>query len=249
MHENAYRDDLAYVHDIGCGDLARDAATRLVDELLRCEHRTGTVVDVGCGSGILAQAAADAGYNVLGIDVSAAMVSLARSRAPAAEFRIGSFVGAPLPTCVAVVAVGEVLSYEFDPANDDRTRFDWFKRVYDALRPGGVLLFDIAGPERAPSQESRRSFATGPDWAALVDVSIDQETGNLVRKITSFRQVGTLYRRDDEVHRLSLLEPAAVLTALQRAGFEAEIIPAYKSAPLPPGIVAFRGQRPATRAV
>jgi SAM-dependent methyltransferase len=149
MSIESYRTDLACIHDVGHGAIARDAAARLIDELASFGG-TGTVVDVGCGSGILAQAVTGAGFHVLGLDVSEAMVALARTRAPAAEFRIGSFVTAIVPDCVAVAAVGDVLSYAFDAANDDRERAHRFRRVYGALQPGGVLLFDIAGPRRAP---------------------------------------------------------------------------------------------------
>jgi hypothetical protein len=141
---------------------------------------------------------------------------------------------------MAVAAVGEVLSYNFDSANGDAVRTDWFRRVYEALQPGGILLFDIAGPERVPAPAARRTFTTGPGWAVLVETDIEQATGILVRKIVSFRQVGALYRRDDEVHRLSLLDPAATLATLRRIGFEAEYISAYGSVPLPPGVIAFR---------
>lgn len=236
--EPAYRDDLAYIHDVGHGAIARDAAARLIAELSGLAP-AGTVVDIGCGSGILAQALTEAGYDVVGIDVSEAMVALARARTPSAEFRIGSFIDAVLPDSLAVTAVGEVLSYAFDSANDDRARAEWFRRVYDTLRPGGVLLFDIAGPDRMPLRGPHRTFATASDWAVLAETDIDQTTGLLVRKITSFRRIGTLYRRDDEVHRLSLIDPAATLATLRAVGFETEIIPAYASASLPPGVVAF----------
>jgi len=118
-------------------------------------------------------ALAEIGYDVIGVDVSESMVALARPRVPSAAFRVGSFLTTEAPASVAVTAVGEVLSYAFDSANDDRARSDWFRMVYEALQPGGVLLFDIAGPGRVPPQGSSHSFATGPDWAVLVDVSFE----------------------------------------------------------------------------
>lgn len=246
--ENGYRADLAYIHDVGHGAIARDAAARLITELSGI-GRTGTVVDIGCGSGILAQAMTEAGYDVVGVDVSEAMVALARTRTPSAEFRIGSFVDTVLPESLAITAVGEVLCYAFDSANDDRGRAEWFRRVYDALRPGGVLLFDTAGPERVPLRGPHRTFATGSDWAVLAETDIEQTTGMLVRKIISFRRIGTLYRRDDEVHRLSLIDPAATLVTLRAVGFEAEIIPVYGSVSLPPGVAAFLCRKPVANTV
>jgi SAM-dependent methyltransferase len=170
--ERGYLSDLAYIHDVGHGAIARDAATRLIEELSGLGFG-GTVIAVGCGSGILAQAMTEAGYDVIGVDVSEAMVAVARTRAPSAEFRLESFVATVLPECLAVTAVGEVLCYAFDPANDGHERSGWFRRVYDAIRPGGVFLFDIAGPERAPPRGSQRTWAIERDWAVLVESAIE----------------------------------------------------------------------------
>ena len=246
--QRGYRADLAYIHDVGHGAIARDAAARLIKELSGL-GRAATVVDVGCGSGILAEAMTEAGYDVIGVDVSEAMVALARTRAPSAEFRIGSFVATAIPECSAITAVGEVLCYAFDSANDDGERSGWFRRVYEALRPGGVLLFDIAGPERVPPRGAQRTWAIETDWAVLAESAIEEATGMLVRRIISFRRIGTLYRRDDEVHRLSLIDPAATLATLRAMGFEAEIIPVYDSVSLPPGVVAFLCRKPVANAV
>jgi ribosomal protein L11 methylase PrmA len=58
---HAYRDNLGYIHDAGHGAIASDAAERLITELAIAGHTGGTVVDLGCGSGILAGALVKAG--------------------------------------------------------------------------------------------------------------------------------------------------------------------------------------------
>jgi SAM-dependent methyltransferase len=239
---DAYRDDLAYIHDSGYGGVARDAARRLVDELARVGFRDGTVVDLGCGSGLLARALVDAGYHVVGIDVSDAMVALARTRTPEAEFRVGSFVSAELPVCVAVTAIGEVLNYAFDSANDESARADLFRRAYEALVPGGLLLFDVAGPERG-TPGAHRTFAEGHDWAVLVETVLDAATGVLTRNITSFRQIGTVYRRDTEVHRLTLVDPSEVQESLRAVGFGVQKIASYAAEPMAKGMMTFMSRK------
>ena len=59
------------------------------------------MVELGCGSGATAAALSEAGHEVLGIDASRAMVELARSRAPLARFRVGTWVDEPIPECDA----------------------------------------------------------------------------------------------------------------------------------------------------
>ena len=237
----AYGSDLAFIHDAGFGDLGRQASARLLDELAKAGHKEGKVVDIGCGGGILARAVFDAGYDVLGIDISEAMIKQAQARVPEAEFRIGSFVSVDLPNCVAVTVIGEVLCYGFDPKNDERAREELFRRIHHALSPGGLLLFDIATPERGKPGPPRRIFSEGPDWAVLVEISVEQSV--LKRHTTSFRKVGEFYRRAHEVHQLALVEPDSVLRSLHAAGFETRVIPAYGTAPLPQGLVAFLARK------
>jgi hypothetical protein len=64
---------------------------------------------------------------------------------------VGSFVSVDIPTSVAVTAIGEVLDYGFDTNNGSRARNEFFERSYNALVPGGLLLFDMAGPWGAES--------------------------------------------------------------------------------------------------
>ena len=110
-----YGRDLAYVHDAAFGYLARGGARTLLRLLGRARIRDGLVVDLGAGSGITARILTDAGYQVLGIELSPDMVELARQRAPRARFVCSSLLDAELPACVAVTAIGECLNYAADP--------------------------------------------------------------------------------------------------------------------------------------
>jgi hypothetical protein len=78
---SAYGRDLAYAHDAGFGHFARGAAPELLRRLRDAGLDGGLVVDLGCGSGIWARALLDAGFEVLGVDVSAAP----STRAPGAR--------------------------------------------------------------------------------------------------------------------------------------------------------------------
>ena len=140
---HAYEEDLAYVHDEGFGHVARNAAAELVKQLHAIRIREGLVVDLGCGTGILAEQLAKAGFDVLGFDVSEAALKIARQRAPKATFHHESFVRAELPVCAAVTAVGEVFNFLFDPQNSPAALAKVIKRVHRALAPGGLFLFDL----------------------------------------------------------------------------------------------------------
>ena len=112
-----YGPDQAAIHDKRFGTLARYAAADVIGAAVRAGHRCGTVVDLGCGSGILARAVGDAGYDLIGVDISADMIALAETNAPRARLAVGSLHDFPIPSgCVAVATTGEALNYATDPA-------------------------------------------------------------------------------------------------------------------------------------
>src|SRR5687768_4158361 len=82
---NEYGHDLAYIHHAGFSEFAESAAPGLLEILWKHAIRDGLVVEIGCGSGILARELTRAGFDVLGFDASPAMIALARSGAPAAS--------------------------------------------------------------------------------------------------------------------------------------------------------------------
>lgn len=234
-----YRTDLAYIHDAGFGWLAEAGARSLLAELERAGILSGRVVELGCGSGVTARLLRDAGYAVVGIDPSGPLLELARARVPDAEFRRDSVLAADLPSCVAVAAIGEVLAYALADDEDGQQRDSVLGRIHAALAPGGLFVFDMPGPDRAPHGGPSRTFAEGEDWAVLAEAEADAARRVLTRRITTFRGVGALYRRDHEVHRLRLVETAAIEASLARAGFSSQVWSAYDGTSLLPGLTAF----------
>jgi SAM-dependent methyltransferase len=237
----AYGDDLAYIHDVGFGQFARRAAPGLLRWFRKAGKRSGLVVDLGCGSGIWVQVLSKAGYDVLGIDQSAAMVELARQRVPGGRFRAESFVAAELPSCVAVTAIGECFGYLFDRRNSERRLAQLFGRIYRALEPGGLLIFDVI--VEAP-RDAQCSFRMGADWAVLVVSETDQRRRLLTRRITSFRKVGQLYQRTEETHVLRLCDRSQLAAQLRAAGFRVRTLAAYGRLPMLPGRVGFLARKP-----
>jgi hypothetical protein len=164
------------------------------------------------------------------------MIRLARRNVPRAMFSLADLPDAVLPPCDAVVAIGEVLNYM-----SRRSDFDvLFRRVFEALRPGGFFLFDARQPARSgPSSTRGRA---GSDWAVLA-TSIEKKGGTLAREIVSFRRVGSTYRRSDETHRLILLSSGDLTKRLRAAGFSVRVATGYGAFALPPGHILIEGRR------
>src|SRR5215204_1375984 len=170
----AYREDLAYIHHVGFGHLTKNAAQVLLNALRRSGIDKGQVIDLCCGSGLLARELSSAGYEVLGIDISGALLALARERAPDGRFREESILSAEIPACVAVAATGECFNYLFDESNSRETLHSLLRRIHTALEPGGVLIFDAAEPGRVPGSGPHQSHAQGQDWAVLASAEEDR---------------------------------------------------------------------------
>ncbi len=167
MH-TTYGEDLAYIHDVGFGGYTAGAAPGVLHLLRNCGVKTGLVVDLGCGSGILAQALTRSGYQVLGVDASSAMIRLARQRVPEGEFVRRSLHAVSLPRCAAVTAMGESLNYV--SSSGAKGELDAIiRKVIGALLPGGCFIFDLAEPSLALAEHNTKSFAEGSDWSVLVE--------------------------------------------------------------------------------
>lgn len=230
-----YLEDLAYIHDAGFSGFALQSAPGLLDLLRRHGIRSGLVVDLGCGSGLWARELVRLGFEVFGADYSPALLKMARQRVPEARFKRASFLDVELPPCVAVTALGEIFNYQFDEKNCFSTLTQFFGRVYHALLPGGVFIFDVAGPGRAGGPGKRQRHAQGDDWATLVEAEEDATTSILTRHITSFRRAGKLFRRSEEVHRLRLYRGEEVAEPLRRLGFRVRLLRRYGDFRFPRG--------------
>ena len=117
----------------------------------------GLVIDLGCGSGRWARELNRNGYAALGVDQSPAFIRLARTVAPRSRFVCALLLRVKLPECDAVTSIGECFNYGFDRKSGKRELARLFARVYAALRPGGVFLFDMAEPSRIHQGQPRRT--------------------------------------------------------------------------------------------
>jgi SAM-dependent methyltransferase len=241
-YADAYQSDLAYVHDTGFGGFARGSSPGLLSLLRQNGITVGVVVDLGCGSGIWARALADAGYKVVGVDISPAMIELARPRVPEARFHVHSFVEFPIPACRAVTALGEVFNYLFDPKNSLRTSRRVCQGVFDALTPKGLLVFDLAEPGRCKGVTQR--FMEGDDWTCLVEIRQDVAKQRLTRRIVSFRKVGNTYRRHEETHTQQLYSGTRIAEMLRNIGFRVRLVRSYGDFPLAERVVGVVARKP-----
>ena len=236
-----YSDDLAYIHDVGFSGLSESWAHGLLELLREGGIRSGTVVDLGCGGGGWIEFLNEAGYRPVGVDISPAMIERAKDRVPSAQYHVSSIWEFQIPACRAVTALSEVVCYRGDDSDNPNLQL-LFAKIFDALEPGGFLFLDVAeiGLDRARD----RTFAEGDDWACLVRFEFDDSRDRLHRHITSFRRLGSMFRRSHEHHVVQLFDGIEVAQLLNAVGFQTESVRAFGAAKLLPMRIGFIAQKP-----
>lgn len=108
----------------------------LLASLVEQTDGRGPVADLGCGPGHVAGWLAGHGARPVGIDLSPAMVEIARREHPAAEFRVGDLLRLPAEDGEFAAAVALYSVIHLEPS-ELHGAFEEMRRV---LRPGGLLL-------------------------------------------------------------------------------------------------------------
>ncbi len=103
------------------------------------------VAELGCGTGSLTKLLAERGYQMTAVDLSADMLSIAdrKCEGMGVLFLCQDMSRLILqPPVDAVISCLDSVNYITRPAALERT----FRRVYKALVPGGLFLFDVKTP-------------------------------------------------------------------------------------------------------
>lgn len=142
-----------------------------------------TIVDLGCGTGLLTVSLASSRRRTIGIDPDAGMLAVARGRdgAERVEWRLGD------STCIGGTSTNIVLMTGNVPQHIGPN--DWSRTLADvstALAPGGVLGFETRNPDaeawRTWTPELTRSTRRTPygELTEWLEVSEPDSTGTVM---------------------------------------------------------------------
>ena len=184
-----------------------------LDELKAGDH----VVDVCCGTGQLAAELIKRKLRVTGIDGSAEMVRIAAGNAPGASF---------------VVADAREFRLE-DPAKMALSTYDSlnhvteladlaqaFRRVADALEPGGRFVFDLNMEAGFQSRWHGTFVIDEADELVVAESSYDPEEKLGVVKLILLERAADAWIRKDLRLTQRAYPADALIAALEGAGFE-----------------------------
>lgn len=137
---------LARCYDRLTADVDYETWADYVERHLRRQKRpVRHLAELGCGTGSLTALLARRGYSVTAVDLSPDMLSMADQKCQGLDVRLVcqdmSRLALPEPAD-AVISCLDSVNYVTRPSALRRT----FRRVYRALAPGGLFLFDVKTP-------------------------------------------------------------------------------------------------------
>lgn len=133
----------AEVYDEVMGD--RSATIRLLESLID-QYLPGAkhLLELACGTGGIMEGLQER-FQVTGLDNSAAMLRVAKSKLPHAQFIMASMADFKLAETF------DVIYCVHNSLNHLHKKEDWqktFQNIYHQLKPGGIFIFDLNTPDR-----------------------------------------------------------------------------------------------------
>lgn len=190
-------------------------------EILRSER--DLVVDLGCGTGTLTEMLYEAGYDMIGIDNSDAMLAKAMEkreqtgseilylRQDMRELSLYSTVG-------TVVSVCDCVNYVLE--KDEL--LEVFSLVNNYLYPGGIFIFDFNTDYKYREVIGDSVIAENrEDCSFIWENYYDEESRINEYDLTMFlRREGELFERVTETHLQRGYEPSEIRELLEKAGLD-----------------------------
>lgn len=179
-----------------------------------------TAVDLACGTGTVSLLLARQGLNVTGVDLSEEMLTMAQQKAEGLEnpprFVRQSLQELTLPRGVdlAVCAL-DSLDYITDPQDCAEA----IRRVYRALNPGGIFIFDVNTPEKLRAMDGQVFLDEDEDVYCVWRGEFEEETNICSYGMDLFQRQGRLWRRSFEEHREYAYSAEQLTGFLKAAGF------------------------------
>ena len=212
---------LAASYDRLTNDVDYKATVEFYMEILRREGVTPrTVADLACGTGSVTEILAKMGYPVIGIDMSEEMLTEAAMKTMALEpmprFVCQKLQELHLPKAVdmAVCAL-DSLDYITDPADCKEA----IRRIYKALNPGGIFIFDVNTPEKLRAMDGQVFLDEDDDVYCIWRGEFDEDSNICTYWMDLFQRQGNSWQRSYEELREYAYSQAQLRGYLKAAGF------------------------------
>ena len=217
---DAYK-NLAGSYDRLTNDVDYQAVIDFTHEILKREGVSPrTVVDLACGTGSTTAILAEMGYRVTAVDLSEDMLTQAMDKCAGVE-KLPAFIHQPLqqlhlPRGVDMaVCFLDSLDYITEP--DDCA--EAIRRVYKALNPGGIFIFDVNTPEKLRAMDGQVFLDEDEDVYCVWRGEFDEETNICSYGMDLFQRQGKIWVRSFEEHQEYAYSVEQLKDFLKAAGF------------------------------
>ena len=212
---------LAVSYDRLTNDVDYEATVDFYYEILAREGlKPRTAVDLACGTGSVTAILARKGLLVTGVDMSEEMLTVAQQKAAELDlqprFICQSLQALYLPRGVdlAVCAL-DSLDYITDPADCKEA----IRRVWKALNPGGIFIFDVNTPEKLRAMDGQVFLDEDDDVYCVWRGEFDEQTNICSYGMDLFQRQGSVWQRSFEEHREYAYSADQLVGYLKAAGF------------------------------
>ena len=213
--------ELAQSYDRLTNDVDYEATVDFYYEILKREGlRPRTAVDLACGTGSVTAILAKKGLQVTGVDMSEEMLTVAQQKAAELDNQ-PRFVCQPLQELrlprgvdMAVCAL-DSLDYITDPKDCKEA----IRRVYKALNPGGIFIFDVNTPEKLRAMDGQVFLDEDDDVYCVWRGEFDEQTNICSYGMVLFQRHGAVLERSFEEHCEYAYSAQQLTGYLKAAGF------------------------------
>lgn len=179
-----------------------------------------SAADLACGTGSTTAILARMGLAVTAVDLSEDMLTEAMDKCADLE-KLPTFVhqalqelrlprGVDLAVCFL-----DSLDYILEPADCAEA----IRRVYKALNPGGVFIFDVNTPEKLRAMDGQVFLDEDDDVYCVWRGEFDEETNICSYGMDLFQRQGDVWRRFFEEHQEYAYSIPQLRAFLKQAGF------------------------------
>lgn len=181
-----------------------DEIAKYYDKLIRKFSNGKRLLDMGCGTGNLTVKLAEMGYDIIGQDSSAEMLTIAASKSDKVRWICQKMEKTELLSKAdIVISTLDSINHLDAPADI----FACFKRVQKNMRSGGVFIFDVNTPYKHKNILGNNTFVYELDGLFCVWRNTYVEQNYAVEMELDFfleKANGTYYRKKDRVRELTM---------------------------------------------
>lgn len=217
---DAYQ-NLAASYDRLTNDVDYEAVVDFYFEILNREGlQPRTAVDLACGTGSVAVLLAKRDLEVIGVDLSEDMLTQAMNKTWELDhpprFVCQDLTRLHLPRGVdlAVCAL-DSLDYITNPSDCEAA----IARVYKALNPGGIFIFDVNTPQKLRAMDGQVFLDEDEDVYCVWRGEFNAQTNICTYGMDLFQRKGKLWERSWEEHREYAYSRSQLMAYLKSAGF------------------------------